>query len=483
MYRLLIITFILLPFLSCRTKEPISLSLANTKETRLINIQTKNGKASYLQIINNDKRNTALFNIAINNRGIYSMDKMVEFIRSQYTGLTPAEQVWRFVSTFSQHKKRVTNSKWHYDPLLFMNSSGGSFCGFRSAAMVNILNYMGEKARSWSLQGHVISEVYADGKWHVYDPDLGILYYNKKGEICSFEELCKNPELISTPENITCITNKCDSFIATSKEIAKFYSTQENNFLFNTAYTKRAESEFVEFKLPPKSKLSFPLNAGINEQRFALACLEIPPKWNGRIQIPLILYNVEGTASVFLSEKQIVDGKKQIEEIISSDSLFECQIKIENNSEGLKLYYYINPLIYFLETENKIEITGTHISNISTKAIPYNQDNIPDLENPCNTESYDNLYRMVSDCEKMKDYKVSSFEDYMHKVSLLNDCGAFKQLNMDSAKVFSSIDSALFNYKNLGQTFWSGFDRPDNFILSLLEIISQAPESTELRPK
>ena len=478
MYRLIIISFVLLSFISCQTKWPVSNASAKAIKTSLIKIKTKDGKASYLQIINNDKKNTAYFSIAINNRGIYSMDKMADFIKSQYPGLTPGEQVWRFISTFSQQNKYITQNNWHNNPLLLMNSTGGSICGFRSSAMVNILKYMGDTARAWSLNGHVVSEVFTNGKWHVYDPYFGVIYFDKTGEVCSFEELCQNPQLITSPEKIISINNKCDSLSATIVDLANKYATQNDNSLFNTDYPKNEKSEIIQFELPPKAKLSFPMNIGADDKRFAIACLEIAPQWNGIIKIPLILYNVEGSAKVFLANKQIVNGKNQIKKIISSDTLFEDQIKIENNIEGVKLYYYINPLVYFIESENNIEITGNYIRNLNFKAIPYTLNNNPAWENSCKTEEFNSWLKFTSNCDKLKGFKVKSLEDYVHKVSLLNECGAFKEFNIDSAKTFHYIDSVSSKYKNNDTTFWAKYNRNDNFIFSIKEIISQTAGNT-----
>jgi len=191
----------------------IFLNSCNKPEIRRISLKIKGGKESYLIVTNNGTK-TANFCIEINGRCAYSLEKMVEFINRQYHGLPTTERVWRFVSNFSQHKKRITKNNWHNNPLLLMNSSGGSQCGFRSASMVNILKYMGENARSWCVQGHVISEVFENGKWQVYDPDLGVVYYNKRGEICNFKELCDNTELITSPEKIISITNICDSIVS-----------------------------------------------------------------------------------------------------------------------------------------------------------------------------------------------------------------------------------------------------------------------------
>jgi hypothetical protein len=395
------------------------------------------------------------------------MEKIQSFIQAKYAGLTAAEQTWRFVLDFSQHKNRVTKNNWHNNPLLLMNSSGGSQCGFRSATMVNILNFMGENARAWCVQGHVICEVLVEGKWQVYDPDLGVIYFNKNGAICSFEDLCTNPDLITSPYKIISISSICDSLTATSPELAQLYASREDNTLFRTDFPQKDKCEIIQFELPPNAKLSFPLFNENGNEKFALACLEIPPKWNGNIHIPLILYDLKGTASVFFAHRQINGGKKQIQEIVSSCTNFEYLIEIKNNNEGIKLYYLINPLIYFLEENNNIMLIGKNIGNIMLSTIAYSNKHNTTWANPCD-EELERLYYLTQCCNKFIHQKVDSREDYFHRLAVLNDCDSFKQFDLNPERVAHHIDSIFEKYEKSNDTIdWKQFERIDYFLLSI----------------
>lgn len=438
-------------------------------EKRSIKLEVKQAENTYFEIKNQGKK-TATFTIDINGKGLYNLDKMFDFIRNKYPDMPVAEKAWRFVSHYSRHLKLITKNNWLYDPLLLMNSAGGSYCGFRSAAMTNILKSMGEEARSWCIEGHVITEVLVDGRWQVYDPDLGVVYYNKRGEICSFEELCDHTELITSPEKIISITNICDSIRAVSQEFADFYASKEDNILFNTDFPQNKKPEMIQFEIPSRAKLCFPLSLKNADKDFAFACVEIPPGWNGEIKIPLILYTIDGSATLYYSDKEIHAEKKQINDIVSKNVQFEYQIKIKNNNKGLKLYYYINPLIYFLEEKNDIIIKGKNINDLIFTAMPYGENNRPGWKTPCDPE-VEKMYHFALKCKKLKEFKTTSFDDYVHKVSLFNECGAFKEFNIDSLKIFNYLDSVSVLYRNNDTIDWGYFDRIDNFILSFHEFI------------
>ena len=88
----------------------------------------------------------------------------------------------------------IVNDNWLNIPQLTISSVGGGLCGTRSAVLTNILVALGYKARNWCVEGHVVTEVFSDGKWKVLDPDLGVYFMNDDKQIASYKELCDNPQ-------------------------------------------------------------------------------------------------------------------------------------------------------------------------------------------------------------------------------------------------------------------------------------------------
>jgi len=417
----------------------------------------------------------AVFSVDINGRSIYSMDKMVGFIHKQYPGMPDAEKVWRFVSNFSRHKKRVTENNWHNNPLLLMNSSGGSNCGFRSAAMVNILKYMGVKARAWCLQGHVISEVFVEGKWQVYDPDLGVVYYNNQGNICSYEELCNDPDQIYHPYKVVTISGICDSITATSEENALLYKSREDNIIFNTDFSQKSKAGLITFELPPKAKLRFPVINKNGDENFAYVCLDIPAGWNGRLQIPLILSDVQGSADVYFSDIKITGGKKQISAIVSAGTQFENSLEVVNNHSGVKLFYFINPLIYHLDNKNTVLINGKNLAGLKLEICRYSKEDEPKWGDDCGSD-LERWYHLANNCDEFRNQKVVKKEDYFKRLLYLNECGGFKQLDLKPDKISLHIDSVFKKYGTDADSIdWKKFNRIDYFLLSIKDILKNKP--------
>lgn len=81
---------------------------------------------------------------------------------------------------------------------------GFALCGGKSLVFVTLCRKAGMAARYVGsmympeLRSHAISEVFYDGKWHLYDPTFGIFFYSKPdydntGYVISFHDLVANP--------------------------------------------------------------------------------------------------------------------------------------------------------------------------------------------------------------------------------------------------------------------------------------------------
>ena len=67
-------------------------------------------------------------------------------------------------------------------------------CSQIAQAFVDIATRRRQTARVVALRGHVIAEGYYDGKWHMFDPDYGVILRDANG-IVSLEQLAASPEL------------------------------------------------------------------------------------------------------------------------------------------------------------------------------------------------------------------------------------------------------------------------------------------------
>ncbi|OGJ87346.1 MAG: hypothetical protein A2268_14420 [Candidatus Raymondbacteria bacterium RifOxyA12_full_50_37] len=59
------------------------------------------------------------------------------------------------------------------DPIKFLNGYGSCYCYGAAGVLVNYYQTLGFESRSVALNGHVITEVYYNGRWHYFDWDEG----------------------------------------------------------------------------------------------------------------------------------------------------------------------------------------------------------------------------------------------------------------------------------------------------------------------
>ena len=86
--------------------------------------------------------------------------------------------------------------RYVHDALKLLGVYGYDLCGNNSAAMCALYNLAGMKARRRSLVGHVVPEVWFEGKWNYIDTDMfGFVYLPGDQKIASVDELIANPDL------------------------------------------------------------------------------------------------------------------------------------------------------------------------------------------------------------------------------------------------------------------------------------------------
>lgn len=69
-------------------------------------------------------------------------------------------------------------------------------CDQASYLLLDLARSHGFKARHIGLQGHVVTEVWYDDDWHLYDPDLEVIPVGETGEVLSLDELAKDEVLL-----------------------------------------------------------------------------------------------------------------------------------------------------------------------------------------------------------------------------------------------------------------------------------------------
>lgn len=117
-------------------------------------------------------------------------------LRSIADPVDRAIAIWRFVAEHRYHAKPVTEGAEEHDTVKFFSCYGYGFCDDASQAVAGLAKLCGLQARIWGLEGHVVPEIFAGGRWLLLDSDFAV-YFHKAGDpraILGVKELSKDRE-------------------------------------------------------------------------------------------------------------------------------------------------------------------------------------------------------------------------------------------------------------------------------------------------
>lgn len=319
-------------------------------------------KNQQLQIVNTSKGESCFLLKA--GGGYFSNDEITAHVRSMPDDI-PSEalerKAWRFVIDNIEYLPSITGSRKIHHPLTLINSIGFGQCDDLSASLYFIWKSLGFKARVWELGGHVVPEVYADGKWQMYDPSFQAYYLNNKGEIASVEELVQNQEYILEPrEKISAYTfhySVSDSFksvydsLKYSDFINKYYATTGNNKP-NEWYENTFIYDRMKFCLPSGASLKVPVYAdniinfkdwfGNESEINYFIKVEFPANSNDNINLPLVFVQPKNMSAGSVNQKNMLLISDSLQTgNLDSRELFAL---INNNYIGDSIRFYFREL-------------------------------------------------------------------------------------------------------------------------------------------
>lgn len=351
--KLLLIMFLFVFFVACHKEEEKEFVLS--------------GNSDIIEIINNGE-NTAVFRVSIDGADIGSEQKILSFIKKmdeEYNGEPLEMKAFRFVRDYTWHDDLVTRYNWAYSPYVLVNSFGGGLCGFRSAVLTNILLKLGFEARSWCLEGHVVTEVYVEDKWKLLDVDYGVYYYNREHEIASYAELCRDASLITDPDFKVVGKEDFNYVKVYSGQMAEMYLSTYDNTKFDVGYNPSLAKEELYFELPQGTSITFPFNKKYSGNFYAFAELNIPSGFAGKIKMPLVIAGMRGSGTVeYMGEKYNIDDFDALA-LVNNNTDVSFELDIVKNPSGVKVYYYINPLLWITGEQSKILISGKNLDNLN----------------------------------------------------------------------------------------------------------------------
>ncbi len=134
------------------------------------------------------------FNLRIVSDSVPDWSSRENFVRSALSGWKTDEEKALAQFRWMHRSRRVgqfapEDSRPVLDPVLFFNSYGITYCSMISAMNCSLWEAWGRRGRCVNLPGHVVSEVFYDHAWHMFDNDFCNYFINEKGTVASAAEL------------------------------------------------------------------------------------------------------------------------------------------------------------------------------------------------------------------------------------------------------------------------------------------------------
>lgn len=135
--------------------------------------------------------------LIVDGRGRWrTLDELVaEATQGASSDAEKARLIYEFQSGKRFHWKQKGTDP--FDAVKVMNIYGQTICGANARVMWDMFRAAGLQARPVLCRGHVVSEAYYDGGFHLFDSDTKSIFLLRDNEsIASIEELMRDPDLV-----------------------------------------------------------------------------------------------------------------------------------------------------------------------------------------------------------------------------------------------------------------------------------------------
>lgn len=327
------------------------------------------------------------FELAINSQALFARDAdilaAVTTAMQLETGAVPPHPVrhfaltlWRFLIANRYHHDPLTPWTWAHSPALFINSVGFGYCDDVSSAFVALARTAGHPARVWTLDGHVVPEIWIDGRWEMYDADLGVYYLDALGLPCGVEALAADPSLIMSPyvatpppwatEVIALGGRVPAADNRYSPYVANIYATADDN-LVSLWY------DDIPYALPAGPPVCMPAGAsitlGLRASPFVVTCYGQPLARQGALQLtltagraavidmPLVPLDIAGTGTVRIDGVDYPVGGEALRSRLLGFEEPVVAIEVVQSHSPLTIEYLLNDTRFQLQTIRRVDVS------------------------------------------------------------------------------------------------------------------------------
>jgi hypothetical protein len=311
-----------------------------------------------------------------------TLKRMLESSRFSIQQQSAPFLIWQALSENTRRGATLSEATWLHGPVRLLSSLGFGYCDDVASAFAFLAKEAGMETRVWTLGGHVVPEVLVDGRWEMYDPDIGVIYHNRQGQVANLEELQADPSLITAPDN-PILSKKFDVRSPFSQEVADIYSTTANNMVYDryTLPVMRVDPTII---MPPGATLTFggmwtpPLvdsPTGKAIPFLAEARLVMPAGWTGTLPSAFIVVRAEGAGRVKFGNEEFDIGSAELDAYLRDFRHAQGEPSIVQSDSPIAITLLVNALAGALSSENDVMVVGLNAGAIQVTDTALPQEN------------------------------------------------------------------------------------------------------------
>ena len=335
--------------------------------------------------IHNPGPHPCLFHFDLNGHFFLTEEKIKTLIFQQAKAqdTPPAQEAFTWINAMSAHVSQyyfywdaakqnllfkvvghyhapLTEEKWLHVPALFLSSIGWGFCDDRAAILALVWQSLGYQSRLWKLHEHVVPEVFESGAWQMYDPDFGIYFCNDRGVVVDVAAIAEKQfktavfgANILSPADLKAIPLENQFNI-------EAYAPMSSNALFDWLMGSLPTLN-THFVLPPQATITLGEFNGDLSENTRLLTVTLPPEVTGEVYIPLVLFGIEGSATIILGTHRYSCESDSIQGLYNR---FPEKLYVEKNPTTTVLKFRVNPRLPLFQQQNTLVLEGEHAEQL-----------------------------------------------------------------------------------------------------------------------
>ena len=372
-------------------------AVAQTLEARRLRLSGLDPTRDALELSNVGGSAVDLELVSLNGRAIFhdgsELWAEIEALPPDPFADSLATRIFRFVFDNHAHADPLTNNfSWLLAPPLFFNSAGLGMCGQASDLIALLASERGIPARVWAVNDHIVSELFSDGAWHMYDADYGVFFGNRAGGVASVAELEADGTLITSPE-----WTMATRFPPYTSDYAALFTNSTGNAT-RPAQPSTFPVARVRLVLPPGGSVRFPGRfappppdrTGAPSLAHRDLALRWPPGVTGPVAEGLILHTLRGAGTLELAGRLYAVGSAALQTTIDQRFWSLASLRVRETSEPLETLYLLNPSRFFAQADNELDVRVTPGARLALGVAPASDpaddldgDGVADVEDDC----------------------------------------------------------------------------------------------------